>query len=184
MKRLVMIVGIVLLVGAIAVPVSARGPGWGKGGQKMGSWGSGPGSCLQYGKEYETLTEEQRTQLDKFHQKFYDETAQLRTEIWVKRGELRILMNTSNPDVEKAKTLQKEISDLMGKMAQEKIAFQLEARKINPDFRFGGGFGKGYGRHMKRYGPGMGYGHHMGGYGPGMDPGQYPGGHGPGYCRN
>lgn len=184
MKRLAMILGIVVLVGAMAVPVLARGRGWGKGDQRMGSRGGDPGSCLQYGRGYDNLTEEQRTQLDKLHQRFYDETAQLRTEIWAKRGELRILMNTSNPDVEKAKALQKEISDLMGKMAQEKIAFQLEARKINPDVPFGGGFGRGYGRHMKGYGPGMGYGHHMGGYGPGMGPGQYPGGHGPGYCGN
>ncbi|MBW1886825.1 MAG: Spy/CpxP family protein refolding chaperone [Deltaproteobacteria bacterium] len=183
MKRLAMILGIVVLAGAIAIPVLARGPGWGKGGQRMGRGGD-PGSSSQYGRGYDNLTEEQRTQLDKLHQKFYDETAQLRTEIWAKRGELRILMNTSNPDVEKAKALQKEISDLMGKMAQEKIAFQLEARKINPGLPFGGGFGKGYGRHMKRYGPGMGYGHHRGGYGPGMGPGQYPGGHGPGYCWN
>ena len=182
MKRLAMILGIVLLVGAMAVPVLARGPGWGKGGQKMGSWGSDPGYCWQYGRGYDKLTEEQRTQLDKLNQKFYDETAQLRTEIWTKRGELRILLNTSNPDVEKAKALQKEISDLKGKMAQERITFQLEARKINPDLRFDGGFGSGYGRHMKRYGQGRGYGHHMGGYGPGMGPGKYAEGYGPGYC--
>jgi len=171
MKRLVMMLGIVILVGAMAVPVLARGPDWGKGGQRMGSWASGPGSCWQYGRGNDTLTEEQRTKLDKLHQRFYDETAQLRTEIWAKRGELRILMNTSNPDVEKAKALQKQINDLTGKMAQEKITFQLEARKINPDLRFGGGFGRGYGRHMKRYGPGMGS-------------EKYSGGYGPGYCRN
>lgn len=176
MKRLAMILGIVILMGAIAVPVSARGPGWGKGGQKMGNWGNGPGSCWQYGRGIETLTEEQRAQLDKLHQKFYNETAQLRTEIWANRGQLRILMNTSNPDVEKAKALQKEISDLKGKMAQEKINFHLEARKINPDLRFGGGFGKGYGRHMRGYGP------HMRGYGPDMGPGKHAEGYGPGYC--
>lgn len=182
MKKLAMILGIVLLVGVMAVPVLARGPGWGKGGQRMSSWGGDPGFCWQNGRGYDNLTEEQRTQLDKLHQKFYDETAQLRTEIWAKRAELGILLNTSNPDVEKAKALQKEISDLRGKMAQERIAFQLEARKINPDLRFGGGFGRGYGRHMGGYGPGMGYGHHMGGYGAGRGPGEYPGAHGPGYC--
>lgn len=182
MKRLVMILGVVLLAGAVAIPVLARGPGGGKGGQKMGRSGSDPAFSSQYERRYDNLTEEQRTQLDKLHQKFYDETAQLRTKIWAKRGELRILMNTSNPDVEKVKALQKELSDLKGKMAQERIDFQLEARKISPDLRFGGGFGSGYGRHMKRYGQGRGYGHPMGGYGPGMGPGKYAEGYGPGSC--
>jgi len=182
MKRMIMILGIVILMGALAIPVFARGPGWGKGGQNMGSWESGSGSCWQYGRGYMNLTEEQRTQLDKLHLKFYDDTAQLRTELWAKKGELRILMNTSNPNGEKAKALQKEISDLKGKMSQEKIAFHLEARKINPDLRFGGGFGKGYGQHMRGYGPGMGYGHHMGGYGPGMGPGKHAEGYGSGHC--
>jgi zinc resistance-associated protein len=207
MKRLAMILGSVLVLGVIAVPVLARGPGWGKGSQSVGSWWGNPGFCWQYGRGYDKLTEEQRTQLDKLHQKFYDETAQLKTGIWAKRAELRILLNTSNPDVEKAKALQKEVSDLMGKLAQERLNFLLEARKIDPNLRFGMGFGREYGRHMRGYGPhmgfygpgmdygppmggygpGMGYGPHMGfyghgmGYGPGMGPGQYPGGYGPGY---
>ena len=92
-------------------------------------------------------------------------------------------MNTSNPDAEKARALQKEISDLMGKMAQERITFQLEARKINPDLRFNGGFGGGFGHHMKRFGKGgRDFGYHMGGYGPGMGPGKYAEGYGPGSC--
>jgi hypothetical protein len=40
MKRLFALLGILVLVGAIAVPVLAHGPGWGRGGH-MG-WGGGP----------------------------------------------------------------------------------------------------------------------------------------------
>jgi zinc resistance-associated protein len=81
-----------------------------------------------------------------------------------KRSELNILMNTSNPDLEKAKALQKEISDLKGKMGQERIKLFAEERKINPDARFGKGWGRGG---IKGGGPcggglGMGYGRGMG----------------------
>ena len=54
-------------------------------------------------------------------QKFFDETAAVRSQMVAKHSELNILMNTSNPDLEKAKALQKEISDLKGKMGQERI---------------------------------------------------------------
>ncbi len=167
MKRLVTILGILLLVGAIAAPVLAHGPGRGGGQHMMGYGGGGPGSGGDYGRGYSNLTEEQRAQLDNLHQKFYDETAQLRIDIMAKSGEFNILLNTSNPDVEKAKAIQKEIIDLRGKMAQKRLDFQLEARKINPDARLGRGYGRGYGPHMKGHGQGMGYGRHMGGYGQG-----------------
>ncbi|MGE5839787.1 MAG: hypothetical protein ACM34H_07610, partial [Deltaproteobacteria bacterium] len=79
-----------------------------------------------------------------------------------KRSELQILMNTSNPDLEKAKALQKEVSDLKGKMGQERINLFAEEKKINPDARFGMGWGRGG---MKGGGPcggGMGMGRGMG----------------------
>jgi zinc resistance-associated protein len=168
MKRLVTLLGIVVLVGAIAVPVVAHGPGWGKGHHMMGSWGDCPGYGPQHGPGYGNLTEEQRTQLDKLHQKFHDETAQLRNEISTKSRERNTLLNSPNPDTEKAKALQKEISDLRAQLAEKRLNFKLEERKIVPEARFGRGYGKGHdGHHMRGYGTGMGYGHHMGGYGPG-----------------
>ena len=167
MRKTLTIVGTMLLVAVIAVPVLAHGPGWGRGRHMMGYWGGGPGYCWQYGRGHENLTEEQRSQLDGLHQRFYDETAQLRNEIWSKKAELNTVLNSSNPDAEKARALQKEISDLKAKMAEKKINFELEVRKIAPEIRSGRGYGRGYRSHMRGYGPGMGYGRHMGGYGPG-----------------
>lgn len=169
MKRLVTLLGIVVLVGAVAVPVVAHGPNWGKGHHMMGSRGDCPGYGTQHGPGYGSLTEEQRTQLDKLHQKHHDETARHRNEIWTKSRELNTLLNSPNPDTEKAKALQKEISDLRAQLAEKRLNFKLEERKIVPEARFGKGYGKGgyYGHHMRGHGPGMGYGHHMGGYGPG-----------------
>jgi len=172
MKRLLTAAGIMTLVAALAIPVLAQGPGSGRG-RMMECYGpGGSGDQPRYGAWDEKLTDEQREQIKKLQQKFYDDTAQLRSEIAAKQSELNILMNTSNPDVQKARSLQKDLSDLKGKMAQERINLQFEARKINPDARFGMGYGRGMG------GPGRG----MGGDGPGM--GWQRGGFGKGHCWN
>jgi zinc resistance-associated protein len=165
MKRLIALFGILVLVGAVAVPVLAHGPGWGRG-PNMG-WGGGPGQgyCGDYGPGAGNLTEEQQTQLDTLNKKFYDETSQLRNEIWTKSRELSALLDSPNPDADKARALQKEIAGLRAQLAEKRLDFELEERKIAPDARYGYGYGRGYG---KGYGHHMGgYGHHMGGYGPG-----------------
>ena len=172
MKRVLTAAGIMTLVAALAVPVLAQGPGMGRGRMMQGYGPDGSGDQPRYGAWAEKLTDEQKAQLDKLHQKFFDDTASLRSQIAAKHSELNILMNTSNPDVQKARALQKELSDLKAKMAQERINLQFEVRKINPDARFGMGHGRGMG------GPGRG----MGGYGPGM--GWHRGGYGPGACWN
>ncbi len=157
MKRIIGVVGIIGLIGMMAVPVLAYGPRGGSAG--YGNRGGGPANCPNYGGGYAAraanITEEQRDELDKLHQKFYDETAQTRGDLLVKRGQMRILMNTSSPDETQVMALQKEIHDLKGKMAEARITYQLEARKINPDARLGRGYAKGgHGRHMKGGGPG------------------------------
>ena len=154
MKRLVTILGILILVGAMAVPVLAYGPGWGRGRHMMGDWGGGPGYCRDYGRGDTNLSEEQRTQLDTLSQKYYGETSKLRNEIWTKRTELSLLLNAPNPDVEKARALQKEISDLKAQMDEKRLNFRLDARKINPDTPYGRGYGMGYGRQRGGNGPG------------------------------
>jgi len=163
MKKAFTIIGIVVLVAAIAIPVMAQGPGGGRGRMMQGYGPGDPANCPRYGAGDDKLTDEQRAQLDKLHQKFFDETAAMRSQMVAKRSELNILMNTSNPDFEKAKALQKEISDLTGKMGQERIKRFAEERKINPEAHFGTGWGRGG---MKGGGPhggmSMGYGRGMG----------------------
>ena len=161
MKRALTIIGIVLLAAAIAAPVVAQGPGQGRGRMMQGSGPGEPGAGPRWGWD-DKLTDEQRTQLDKLHQKFFDDTAAMRSQMAAKRSELQILMNTSNPDFEKAKALQKELSDLRAKMGQERIKLFAEEKKINPDARFGMGWGRGG---KKGGGPcsgGMGYGYGRG----------------------
>ena len=63
MKRLLIVLGIVLLAGAIAIPVVAHDSGWGRGRHMMGPWDDQRG--YEYGRGYDRLTEDQRNQLDK-----------------------------------------------------------------------------------------------------------------------
>jgi Spy/CpxP family protein refolding chaperone len=149
MKRFLIVIGGLVLVASLAVPLLADGPGWNRGHHMRGYWGSDPGSCWDYGRGYKDLSKEEQSQLKELENKFSNETARLRNEIWSKSAELNSYLNTTNPDSQKLKALQRELSNLRAKMD--------EARKILPESRFRGGYGKGYyGHHMRGYGPGMG----------------------------
>jgi Spy/CpxP family protein refolding chaperone len=160
MRKLLITLGILFMVGILAAPVFAHR--WGMGG--YGAYGgSGYGPCWLTGGE---VTDSQRAELDKLQEQFESDTAKLREEIWNKSSELDTLMDSANPDANKVKTLQKEISDLQTKMADRQVNLELQAHKIAPDARFGRGFGRGYGmgQHYGPYGPrGPRYGQ---GYGP------------------
>jgi hypothetical protein len=52
MKKLMTILGVVVLAGVIAYPVFAHGPGWGRGGHMMGYYDGGSGHCWEYGGGY------------------------------------------------------------------------------------------------------------------------------------
>ncbi|HUU39704.1 MAG TPA: periplasmic heavy metal sensor [Desulfatiglandales bacterium] len=168
MKKIVTILGILFLSAALTTPALAHGPGWGKGYNRTCYGEGGPGFCRQQDREFDKLTEQQRDQLDKLHETFYDDTAQLKDDIRSKSRDLDRLLDKSTPDTDKALSLQKEISDLEAKLAQKRLDFRLEAKKIAPELelRLGKAFGRGpYGDPMKGPAPDMG--RHMRGYGPG-----------------
>ena len=125
----------------------------------MDSWGNAP--------RYGNLNQEQWNQLEQLDRRFSEETASLRKDLWAKSSELNAQLNTKDPDLNKARTLQKEIGDLRAKLDEKQLDYKLEARKINPDSGGSGGY---YGHHMGAYDHGMGYGSHMRDYGPGSGP--------------
>ena len=153
MKKLVITLAIGLLITALAVPVFARGRGWGMGGHMMGNRGGGSGSCGQYDRGYGSQNPEERTRQDQLDQEFYRDTTKLRDQIHSKSAELDAVLNSPNLDPEKAKSLQKDISELQAKMDEKRLSYELEARKGAPKGSYGGGYDRGYGR---GYGPGMG----------------------------
>ena len=145
MKKLVTIIGVLLLAAVVAYPVFAHGPGWGRGGHMWGN-GGGPGSSWHDGRGFRGLTEGQQTKLDEPDQKFFNETGDLRGKIWNKRAELDSLLNSQNPDGEKMKALQKEISTLQAQMSEKRLNYRLEARKTAPE----GYSGRNAGRYSER----------------------------------
>jgi len=159
MKRLLVLLGSVLLVSVFAVPLLAHGPGFTRGPHMMGPWGSDSGYCGQYERGYGNLTEEQRSTLQELERKFYNETTTLRNEIMAMSDELNNLLNSADPNPEKAKTLQKSLSELQAKMDEKRLAYTLEARKIIPELRSRHRYGWGYRHHKRGCGSGM--------YGPG-----------------
>jgi zinc resistance-associated protein len=168
MKKVLMTLSILFMVGILAAPVFAHR--WGEG-KNVGGPGSGP--CWVEGGD---LTDSQQVELDKLHENYVNDTAKLREEIWNKSSELDTLLDSASPDANKVKTLQKEISDLKAKMADKRVDFELAARKIAPNARFGRGQGRGqgygYGRdhHHGQYGHRGGNGQHGPHYGQGYGP--------------
>lgn len=146
MKKTIGIIGVIALIGIMVIPALAFGPDWGKG-RHMGGWGNNNRADCPYGAALSGnnagITDEQRTELNALYQKFYDDTAQIRSEISEKRIEMRTIWSTSEPDVERLRVLQKEISDLQYSVKQARLEFRLQAREISPEIGFGSGFGKG-----------------------------------------
>jgi zinc resistance-associated protein len=167
MKKIATILGVLFLTAVLTTPALARGPGWGKGYHKAGYGQEYPGFCRQQDRVYDKLTEEQRDQLDKLHDKFYDDTAPLKDEMWSKSRELNRLLDQAKPDAVKALALQKEISDLKTKLAEKRINFRLESKKIAPELRLGRAFGRGYSESPPFRGPAPDMGWNMRGRGPG-----------------
>jgi zinc resistance-associated protein len=148
MKKLVTVLGVLLLMGVMAYPVFARGPGWGRGCSGWGSGGgqgNGPGYCWQDRGGYPVATPEQQQKLNSLDQKFFNETSSLRNNIWNKQNEMTQLLNGENPDTAKLQTLQKELSTLKSQMAEKRLAYRLETRKVAPQGTYGGGYGRGRG---------------------------------------
>lgn len=160
MKRLILITGIIILAGIIAIPAVAFGPYGRWGGHMMGPWGGGPYQQMPYGGPYSNLTDDERQKIDELYSKFYQDTQSLRNKLWTKRNELNLLKGQENPDTSKITALEKEISELQGELFKKRAELQLQLQKIAPQFS---GYGRwrrgpiGGGWNMMDWGP-----YHMG----------------------
>jgi zinc resistance-associated protein len=148
-----------------------HGSGWHLGGNGPSEWGA-----------FGDLSEEDMKKLEEERKAFFEDTKDLRREVYQKRLELASEMARKNPDATKAAAVQKAISDTKARLAQKHLDHLFRVRKINPDLgmRFGGGGHMGFGMMhsgmMGKGGPGYRgnfdcpYGGPGGGYGkgPGM----------------
>lgn len=165
MKTNTMRVAIISLitVGLVAVGTIAfagRGMGYREGGCPGEGYGRyQKGYDCPHGRQAANLTDEQRQQLDAERQAFFEATQTQRQDLHAKRLALRAEMVKRNPDMKKAASLQKEISDLQAGLDQKRLTHIAKMREINPDAGmgfYGGGRGwKGHG-HGRGYGSGSG----------------------------
>ena len=107
MKKIITISGISLLVLALAIPALAWWPSWGRGHHMMGYEDRNRGYSQQYGRGDSELSRDQWNKIEKLDQEYYNETENLRNKLWKKSTELSNLLNSSDPDVKKAKEIQK-----------------------------------------------------------------------------
>ena len=136
MKKSIIIISSLLMVALVAGSVFAWGPGKG---QRMGSGYNQ--DCRGYGGQgaFNDLSKEQRDELSALRQKFIDETYELRSAKFQKHQEMRMLMETSNPDRTKLSKLSQEITDLQKQVRDKGIDFRLDAKKISPELGMGKG---------------------------------------------
>ena len=127
-----------------------RGSGW----QHRGSGAPGSGA-------FGDLSEDDIQKLDEEHKAFFEDTKDLRREVFQKRLELASEMARQNPDATRAAAIQKDISNAKAQLAQKHLDHLFRVRKINPDLGMGfwGGGHMGFGMmHPGMMGPG-GYGY-------------------------
>jgi len=163
---------LILTVVAIFGITTLAFAGWGRGyGHMMGSdsWGPGMHGGYGYGQEgyYGNLSTDEIAKLDQQRAEYFKATENIRQNLYEKELALRSELAKENPDTSKASKLQSDISKLQSTLDQERLNYEIKARKSAPNYNRGPG----------GYGPMMGYGY--GGHGPMM--GYGPGGGG--NCR-
>jgi hypothetical protein len=151
----------ILAIAGIVGYAATSFAGWGSGGGgNCWGQGSGWGRSRVAPSDYQgNFSDEQISRLDSERRAFFEETRNLRENIYQKEIELRSELAKADPDVQKATDLQTEVSNLTAQLDQKRIDHRIKMKKGNPEFFAGRGYGIG-GRNMGRgsYGPGMGRG--------------------------
>ncbi len=78
------------------------------------------------------LSEEQIKAMNEQRKAFFDATEDLRQGLYEKEAELMSVLAKKEPDADKARAVQKEISDLESQMHQKRLDQIIKMKKINP----------------------------------------------------
>lgn len=147
MKKSILIISTFLLVAFIA----GNGLAWDSGKNRGKGYGNQQNCQGFQGKgAWNDLSQEQKDELAALRQSFIDDTYDLRSAKFQKHQELRMLMETSDPDRTKLDTLSRELTEIQGQLRNKRIDFQLAAKKISPELGMGMGFGQNRGHGFKR----------------------------------
>jgi zinc resistance-associated protein len=139
MKKTMILITALTAIGFMATQAFSWGPGTG-----MGGYGAGT-SCPALDRNiYNDLTDAQKDELTALRQKFIDDTHALRNTMMLKHNEIRMLMETSDPDRATLHRLNAEVSELMKQVQETRIDLMLAAKKVAPELRFGQAMGHGF----------------------------------------
>ena len=140
MKKTIIIISSLLMVALVAGNLFARGSG--KAQRMCAGYDQ---DCRGYGAQqiFNDLSKEQKDAFSALQQTFIDETYEIRSAKFQKRQEMRMLMETSEPDRAKLDKLSQEITVLQQQIRDKRIDFKLAAKKISPELGMGRGFGNG-----------------------------------------
>lgn len=151
LSKAIILVAIVGIVGFAAT--SFAGWGRGGGGYCRGQGGGGGQRWSGPAGDQNNLSDEEIDKLNQQRQTFFEDTREIRENLYQKELELRSEMAKKDPDAKKAVSLQKEISDLESQLNQKRVVQRIKMQKENPEIFAGRGYGQGRG-----YGKGRGYG--------------------------
>lgn len=131
-----MLIMLLTLAAASAVWAGPRGMGGGPGtGMDYGmcpAMGMGHGKGMGQGMGAMQMTPEQAAQAFDLHQKFMNDTAELRKQMLVKRAELGELWRAKEPDKAKIAAKQKEFNALRDQFQEKAIAYKIDMRQHCP----------------------------------------------------
>ena len=166
MKNFSKAIAVLAIVGIVGFAATSFA-GWGRGGGNCWGQGAGWGQRGVGPAGYQgNLSDEEIDKLNQERQAFFEDTTELRENLYQKELELRSELAKKDPDVKKAVGLQNEISGFKSQMAQKRVEHRIKMQKEYPDFFAGQGYGQGRG--YGKGGRGMGRGYGMGpGYGMG-----------------
>ena len=162
-SKAIIVLAIIGIVGYAATSFA----GWGRGGGNCYGQGSGWAQRESGPAGYQgNLSDDQIDKLNNERQAFFEDTRELRENLYQKELELRSELAKKDPDAKKAVSLQKEASELLGQLGQKRVEHRIKMQKENPEIFADRGYGQGRG--YGKGGRGMGRGYGMGqGYGQG-----------------
>lgn len=132
---------IILITAILAMTLTAT-HAFSYGGQGRGKGNSGKGMAMHQS-AWNDLSKEQRDEITGLRQQFIDETYELRSDMMLKRHQVRMLMETSNPDRAELIKLSKAVNEIENRIMEKRIDFVLAAKKVAPELKFAPGSGQG-----------------------------------------
>jgi Spy/CpxP family protein refolding chaperone len=172
MKKTVVLLALMVLLGSASLAMARGGMGCGMGPDMGHGMGGGMGPMMLRGLDQLDLSAEQWSKVQALKSAHMKAVAPMQNQLFAKNNEIRLLWAEPKPDGAQILAKQKELGELQSQMREKATQFMLDVRKVLTPEQL---------TKFSVLGPGMGAHHgfcpHQG-VGPGPGPG--PGGPGPG----